>query len=76
MSRPRIHAPGQEPTAADRQRASRRARLAKGGKAVHVVLTAEEAQALEALRDREQLASDRDAIGWALTTLLGQKRPS
>lgn len=66
MARPRKYDPGEEPTGADRKQASRHALASRGGRLLQVALEPEEALALERIRDAHRLATDRDAIGFAL----------
>jgi hypothetical protein len=69
MARPRIYPIGQEPSEAERKRVMR-ARLAeRGGKIINVALESDDLDALERIRDRLDLASDREAISAAIRAL-------
>jgi hypothetical protein len=60
-------------TAKDRQSASRQALVERGGKILQVRLEPEEVAALERLREAHSLATDRDAIGFALMQALRRR---
>lgn len=66
MARPRKHAPGHGPTAAERLRQSLAALEARGGRVVQLRLEAEDLALVAALQQRQELATVSDAIRAAL----------
>lgn len=64
MPRPRIHEPGS--TASDRKNASLAALYTRGGKVKSVAFEAEDLAAIDTIRRRYGLSTDRDAIAFAL----------
>lgn len=73
----RKYHPGEEPSAGDRLKASRRALVERGGRIVQIRLEPEEAAALARLRAAHNLPTDRDAIAFAIQRALKAppKRP-
>lgn len=66
MARPRLYRPGEEPPQSARVTASRQALAGRGGRLVQAALEREELDALARLKQAHGLATDRDAIGFAV----------